>query len=133
MDRKLKEEGLGSKRTPSGVYDLGSIFNSEETPMKYGSKYMMSLQTPNPLADQQIAIHGMASAARQDIINRAKKIFELDPLNPKVPNIIKVKGSYGCINIDKEDIDRLGKLITKGNFHFFIKIINFSIFFLIFP
>jgi hypothetical protein len=115
MDRKLKEEGVGSKVTPSGVYDIASVFNLKKDPMKYGSKYMLWLQSPNPLADQQLAIHGMASASRQAIINKAKKIFDLDPLNPKVPNIIKVKGSYGCINIDKEDIDRLGKLITKGS------------------
>lgn len=112
----------GQRVTDSGVWNITNIRNTPDNKKKkldYGDT-IISIQNPER-PDSSIAIHGTNQPRRVRALKRAQKIFNKNPHSRNIKAVIKNSGgSYGCINVGKENLEKLKKLISKNGSKVFI-------------
>ena len=110
----------GQRVTDSGVWNITNVRSTDEKKkLDYGDT-IISIQNPER-PDSSIAIHGTTQPRRVRALQRAQKIFDKNPHSKNIKAVIKNSGgSYGCINVGKENLEKLKKLISKTGSKVFI-------------
>lgn len=121
-----------NRRTSSAIWSITSVLKTQTKKDKAGyGKAIVYIRDPkNP--ESAAAIHGTGVKARIRQLQKAGKVFDLDPNNSKIKAIIKKVGSYGCINVGARGLEKLSSLINPSDSQVFVlpedstKILNYD-------